>query len=285
MSISFEGKVALVTGAGGGLGRTYALELASRGAKVLVNDLGGAMDGGGGSSEASMAVVEEIRAAGGEAMSDGGSVSDPSAAPEIIKKAVDTWGRLDILINNAGILRDKSFAKISDEDFQAVLDVHLMGSVYCTKAAWGLMRDQSYGRIVMTSSPSGLYGNFGQTNYGAAKMGLVGFMNTLKIEGAKYNIHTNAIAPVALTRMTENLISEEAGQKLAPELVMPGVVYLCSEEAPNGVILQAGGGRFSIACVVENRGVDLGEAARVEDVAEHFDQISDLKDAKPRHGG
>lgn len=285
MSISFEGKVALVTGAGGGLGRTYALELASRGAKVLVNDLGGAMDGGGGSSEASMAVVEEIRAAGGEAMSDGGSVSDPSAAPEIIKKAVDTWGRLDILINNAGILRDKSFAKISDEDFQAVLDVHLMGSVYCTKAAWGLMRDQSYGRIVMTSSPSGLYGNFGQTNYGAAKMGLVGFMNTLKIEGAKYNIHTNAIAPVALTRMTENLISEEAGQKLAPELVMPGVVYLCSEEAPNGVILQAGGGRFSIACVVENRGVNLGEAARVEDVAEHFDQISDLKDAKPRHGG
>ncbi|MDZ7670184.1 MAG: SDR family oxidoreductase [Gammaproteobacteria bacterium] len=283
MSYSFDGKVAIVTGAGGGLGRCHALELASRGARVVVNDLGGAMDGTGGSSDAANAVVEEIKAAGGEAIANGGSVSDLQGAKSIVKDAMDAWGRVDILINNAGILRDKSFAKMELDDFRLVVDVHLMGSVYVTKEVWPIMREQNYGRIVMTTSPSGLYGNFGQTNYGAAKLGLVGFMNTLKIEGAKNNIHTNSIAPVAATRMTEELIPEEAQKTLGPELVTPAVVYLCTEEAPNGVIMQAQGGRFSIACVVENAGVDLGAGATVEDIAEHYSEIADLSGAKPRN--
>lgn len=283
MSYSFDGKVAIVTGAGGGLGRCHALELASRGARVVVNDLGGAMDGTGGSSDAANAVVEEIKAAGGEAIANGGSVSDLQGAKSIVKDAMDAWGRVDILINNAGILRDKSFAKMELDDFRLVVDVHLMGSVYVTKEVWPIMREQNYGRIVMTTSPSGLYGNFGQTNYGAAKLGLVGFMNTLKIEGAKNNVHTNAIAPVAATRMTEELIPEEAQQALGPELVTPAVVYLCTDEAPNGVIMQAQGGRFSIACVVENKGVDLGAEATVEDIAEHYSEIADLSGAKPRN--
>jgi NAD(P)-dependent dehydrogenase (short-subunit alcohol dehydrogenase family) len=283
MTYSFEGKVAIVTGAGGGLGRCHALELAKRGARVVVNDLGGAMDGTGGSSDAANAVVEEIKQAGGEAIANGGSVSDRKGAESMVKDAMNAWGRVDILINNAGILRDKTFAKMELDDFRIVVDVHLMGSVYVTKAVWPIMREQNYGRIVMTTSPSGLYGNFGQTNYGAAKLGLVGFMNTLKIEGAKNNIHTNAIAPVAATRMTENLIPEQAQKALGPELVTPGVVYLCTEDAPNGVILQAQGGRFSIACVVENQGVDLGADAAVEDVAENFAKITDLTGAKPRN--
>lgn len=282
MSISFEGKVAIVTGAGGGLGRCHALELARRGAKVVVNDLGGAMDGTGGSSSAADAVVDEIKAAGGEACSNGGSVSDPQGAKSMIEQAMDTWGRIDVLINNAGILRDKSFAKMEMDDFRLVLEVHLMGSVLCTKAAWPIMREQGYGRIVMTTSPSGLYGNFGQANYGAAKLGIVGFMNTLKIEGARNNVHTNAIAPVAATRMTENLIPEDALKALGPELITPAVVYLSSEQAPNGVIVQAAGGRFSVACMVENEGVDLGANATVEDVAENFEAIVDLTGAKPR---
>jgi NAD(P)-dependent dehydrogenase (short-subunit alcohol dehydrogenase family) len=283
MTYSFDGKVAIVTGAGGGLGRCHALELAKRGARVVVNDLGGAMDGTGGSSDAANAVVEEIKQAGGEAIANGGSVSDRKGAESMVKDAMNAWGRVDILINNAGILRDKTFAKMELDDFRIVVDVHLMGSVYVTKAVWPIMREQNYGRIVMTTSPSGLYGNFGQTNYGAAKLGLVGFMNTLKIEGAKNNIHTNAIAPVAATRMTENLIPEQAQKALGPELVTPGVVYLCTEDAPNGVILQAQGGRFSIACVVENQGVDLGADAAVEDVAENFAKITDLTGAKPRN--
>lgn len=283
MTYSFEGKVAIVTGAGGGLGRCHALELAKRGAKVVVNDLGGAMDGTGGSSDAANAVVEEIKQAGGEAIANGGSVSDRTGAESMVKDAMNAWGRVDILINNAGILRDKTFAKMELDDFRIVVDVHLMGSVYVTKAVWPIMREQNYGRIVMTTSPSGLYGNFGQTNYGAAKLGLVGFMNTLKIEGAKNNVHTNAIAPVAATRMTESLIPEQAQKALGPELVTPGVVYLCTEDAPNGVILQAQGGRFSIACVVENQGVDLGVDASVEDVAENFAKITDLTGAKPRN--
>ncbi len=283
MSYSFEGKVAIVTGAGGGLGRCHALELARRGARVVVNDLGGAMDGTGGSSDAANAVVEEIRSAGGEAIANGGSVSDRAGAKSMVTDAMDAWGRIDVLINNAGILRDKSFAKMEMEDFQLVLDVHLMGSVYVTKEVWPIMREQNYGRIVMTTSPSGLYGNFGQTNYGAAKLGLVGFMNTLKIEGAKNNIHTNAIAPVAATRMTEDLIPEQAQKALGPELVTPAVVYLCTEEAPNGVVIQAQGGRFSVACVMENAGVELGVDATVEDVAENYAAIADLSAVKPRN--
>lgn len=283
MSIDFTGKVAIVTGAGGGLGRCHALELASRGARVVVNDLGGAMDGSGGNSAASEAVVEEIRAAGGEAIANGGSVADEQGAQSMVDAAMEKWGRVDILINNAGILRDKSFAKMSLEDYRAVIEVHLMGSVMATRAVWPIMREQGFGRIVMTTSPSGLYGNFGQTNYGAAKLGLVGFMNTLKIEGAKNNIHTNAIAPVAMTRMTEGLIPEDAGAKMGPELITPGVVYLCSDDAPNGFILQAAGGNFSGAFIVENQGVNLGQDASVEDVAAHWDQIADLTGAKPRN--
>lgn len=282
MTYSFDGQVAIVTGAGGGLGRAHALELASRGAKVVVNDLGGAMDGTGGSSDAANAVVEEIRSAGGTAIANGGSVSDRAGASSMVTDAVNEWGRVDILINNAGILRDKSFAKMELDDFELVLDVHLMGSVNVTKAVWPVMREQNYGRIVMTTSPSGLYGNFGQANYGAAKLGLVGFMNTLKIEGAKNNVHTNTIAPVAATRMTADLIPEEAQANLGPELVTPAVVYLCTEDAPNGVIVQAQGGQYSIACVVENEGVSLGANATVEDIGENFGRITDLTGAKPR---
>ncbi len=226
MAISFDGRVAIVTGAGGGLGRCHAIELAQLGAKVVVNDLGGAVDGTGGSSDAATAVVEEIKAAGGQAIANGGSVSDERGAKSMVEAAMQAWGRVDILINNAGILRDKSFTKMTIADFRAVVDVHLMGSVNCTKEVWPIMRAQNFGRIVMTTSPSGLYGNFGQTNYGAAKLSLVGFMNSLKIEGAKNNVFTNAIAPVAATRMTENLMPAEALKRLGPELVTPAVLFL-----------------------------------------------------------
>jgi NAD(P)-dependent dehydrogenase (short-subunit alcohol dehydrogenase family) len=283
MSLDFTGKVAIVTGSGGGLGRCHALELAKRGAKIVVNDLGGAMDGTGGGSEAAQQVVAEIKAAGGEAIANGGSVSDLKGAKSMVDDAMNAWGRVDILINNAGILRDKSFTKMTVEDFQAVVDVHLMGSVYCTKEVWSVMREQNFGRIVMTTSPTGLYGNFGQTNYGAAKLAVVGFMHSLKIEGAKYNVHTNTIAPVAGTRMTEGLMPEDAFKRLGPELVTPAVVYLCGEDAPNGVILQAAGGRYSIACLVENEGVDLGADASAEDIADNYEKISDLTGAKPRN--
>ena len=282
MAYRFDGKVAIVTGAGGGLGRCHALELARRGCKVVVNDLGGAVDGTGGGSEAAAEVVAEIEAAGGEAIANGGSVSDRAGAQSMVGAAVERWGRVDILINNAGVLRDKSFHKMELDDFQFVLDVHLMGSVNVTRAAWPIMREQNYGRIVVTSSPSGLYGNFGQANYGTAKLGLVGLMNTLKIEGARYNIRTNTIAPVAATRMTENLMPKEALANLAPELVTPGVVYLCTEDAPNGVVLQAQGGKFSIACIVENAGVELGAAATADDIGANFERIANLAGAKPR---
>ncbi|MEM7219284.1 MAG: SDR family NAD(P)-dependent oxidoreductase [Pseudomonadota bacterium] len=282
MTYSFDGKVAIVTGAGGGLGRCHALELASRGAKVLINDLGGAMDGTGGSSEAAQAVVAEIEAAGGTALANGGSVSDPAGAASIVKDAMDAWGRIDILINNAGILRDKSFAKMGIDDFKMVIDVHLIGTAMVTSAVWPIMKEQNYGRIVMTTSPSGLYGNFGQANYSAAKLGQVGMMNTLKIEGAKNNIHTNAIAPVAITRMTENLIPEGAHDTLGPEHITKAVVYLCTEDAPNGVIVQAAGRKYSIACMVENEGVTFSDDASVEDIGAEFEKITDLNGAQPR---
>jgi NAD(P)-dependent dehydrogenase (short-subunit alcohol dehydrogenase family) len=282
MSISFDGQVAIVTGAGGGLGRCHALDLAKRGAKVVINDLGGAMDGTGGSSAAAEAVVAEIKAAGGEAIANGGSVSDRAGAKSMIDDAMNAWGRVDILINNAGILRDKSFSKMELDDFEIVMDVHLMGAVNCTHFVWPIMREQNYGRILMTTSPTGLYGNFGQTNYGAAKLAQVGFMHSLKIEGAKNNIHTNTIAPVAATRMTENLIPEAAQEKLGPELVTPAAMFLVSEGAPNGVIIQAQGGQYSMACIVENSGVNLGADADADDVAAAYDKISDLTGAKPR---
>src|SRR3989344_554235 len=257
--IRFDGKVAIVTGAGGGLGRQHALELARRGAKVVVNDLGGSVDGSGGSSAAADAVVEEIKAAGGEAISNGSSVTDDAGVANMVKQTMDQWGRIDILVNNAGILRDKTFAKMEMADFELVVNVHLMGTVKPTKAVWEIMREQNYGRIVCTTSSSGLYGNFGQSNYGAAKLGVIGFMNTLRLEGQKNNIHVNAIAPVAATRMTENMMPPQVLERLKPEYVTPGVVYLCSEEAPTGAILTAGAGAFALARIYETEGVYLGE--------------------------
>jgi NAD(P)-dependent dehydrogenase (short-subunit alcohol dehydrogenase family) len=237
MAIRFDGTVAIVTGAGGGLGRAHALELAHRGAKVVVNDLGGAVDGTGGSSEAAEKVVAEIKAAGGEAIANGSSVTDDAGVANMVKQTMDAFGRIDILIANAGILRDKSFAKMELKDFDAVMAVHVMGSVKPAKAVWQIMRDQQYGRIVVTTSSTGLYGNFGQSNYGTAKLGLIGFMNTLKLEGAKDNIRVNAICPVAATRMTENLMPPETLALLKPEFVTPAVVYLVSEDAPTGANL------------------------------------------------
>lgn len=282
MAIDFAGRVAMVTGAGGGLGRCHAVELAKRGAKVVINDLGGTMDGTGGNSEAALQVVQEIEAAGGQAIANGASVSDEAGVKGLVEQTMEAFGRIDILINNAGILRDKSFHKMSIADFRAVVEVHLFGSAICTHAVWPIMREQAYGRIVMTTSPTGLYGNFGQANYGAAKLALVGLMNTLKIEGAKYNIHTNTISPVAATRMTKDLMPDEALAKVGPELVTPAVVYLCSEDAPNGVILQAQGGNYGTAAIVEHLNVELGSSATADDVADNFEEVTDLAGAQPR---
>ncbi|MDF1625990.1 MAG: SDR family NAD(P)-dependent oxidoreductase [Parvibaculaceae bacterium] len=281
MSIRFDGKVAIVTGAGGGLGRSHALELARRGAKVVVNDLGGSVDGSGGSSSAADAVVAEIKAAGGEAISNGSSVTDDKGVENMVKQTMDAYGRIDILINNAGILRDKSFVKMDIGDFQLVVDVHLLGTVKPTKAVFPIMKEQGYGRIMVTSSSSGLYGNFGQTNYGAAKLGVVGFINTLKLEGQKDNIRCNALAPVAYTRMTSNLMPPETEQMLTPESVTPGVIYLVSEDAPTGTILCAGAGVFSVAKIMESDGMFLGrEDLTAEKVAENFEKIADMSAAK-----
>jgi NAD(P)-dependent dehydrogenase (short-subunit alcohol dehydrogenase family) len=257
MNIRFDEKVAIVTGAGQGLGRSHALGLALRGAKVVVNDLGGARDGSGASSEAALNVVEEITAAGGVAIANGANVANMDEVEAMVKQAVEQWGRIDILVNNAGILRDKSFGKGSLEDFQRVLDVHLMGTVNCTKAVWDLMKAQNYGRIMVTTSSSGLYGNFGQSNYGSAKMAVVGLMNTLSQEGAKNNIRVNALAPCAGTRMTEGLIPEQAFELLKPETVTPGMLYLVSEDSPNRTILAAGAGTFAVAKIFETDGVNL----------------------------
>ena len=276
MAMTFEGRVAIVTGAGGGLGREHALALAKRGAKVVVNDLGGSVDGSGGSSAAADAVVAEIKAAGGEAISNGSSVTDDAGVALMIKQAMDAWGRIDILIANAGILRDKSFSKMEMADFELVVNVHLMGTVKPVKAVWEIMKEQNYGRIVVTTSSSGMYGNFGQSNYGAAKLGIIGFMNTIKLEGQKNNIHINAISPVAATRMTENLMPAEVLEKLKPEYVTPGVVYLASEEAPNGAILTAGAGAFALSRIYETEGVYLGEGGlSVEEVRDNWAKIAD----------
>lgn len=275
MSIRYDGKVAIVTGSGQGLGRSHAIELAKRGAKVVVNDLGGGVDGSGGSSEAAKAVVAEIEALGGEAIANGANVAKYDEVEAMVKQALDQWGRVDILVNNAGILRDKSFVKGTLDDFKLVLDVHLMGSVNCTKACWEVMREQAYGRIVVTTSSSGLYGNFGQANYGSAKMGVIGLMNTLAQEGAKYNIRINALAPTAGTRMTEGLIPEEAFALLTPETVTPAVLYMVSEEAPTRTIMAAGAGGFSVARIVESAGIWLApENQTPEGIAANWGAIS-----------
>ena len=274
--IDFKDRVAIVTGAGGGLGRQHALALAKRGAKVLVNDLGGARDGSGGSASAAQQVVDEIRAAGGEAMANAASVTDFEAVQAMVQQAMDAWGRVDILVNNAGILRDKSFAKMELADFRLVLDVHLMGAVHCCKAVWPHMTAQKYGRIVMTTSSSGLYGNFGQSNYGAAKLALVGLMQTLSLEGAKHDIRVNCLAPTAATRMTEDLMPPEVLRALQPEAVVPAMLVLASVDAPTRTTLCAGAGSVEAAHITMTQGAWIGidESADVR-LAQHLAEVLD----------
>ncbi|MAW79936.1 MAG: 3-oxoacyl-ACP reductase [Parvularcula sp.] len=280
MSIRFDGKVAIVTGAGNGLGRSHALALAERGAKVVVNDLGGARDGTGGSLSAAEEVVNHINASGGEAIADGANVTKEGEVSAMVKAAMDKWGRIDILVNNAGILRDKSFHKMTLDDFRAVIDVHLVGSAICTHAVWPIMREQTYGRVILTSSPSGLHGIFGQVNYGAAKAGMIGMMNALHLEGAKYNIKTNVLSPSAKTRMTEDLgIPEEILNQMTPEAITAAMLYLVSEDAPSRAIVSCAAGGYSRAYVVETDGVYLPpEKQTPEEIAENWDQISSTKD-------
>ena len=282
MSLDFKDKVAIVTGSGNGIGKGYALELAKRGAKVVVNDLGGTVDGSGGSLSAADAVVQEIEAAGGEAMANGANVAKQEDVKAMVEATMEKWGRVDILINNAGILRDKSFGKMEWSDFEAVINVHLLGSALCAHSVFPIMKEQEFGRIVMTSSSSGLFGNFGQTNYAAAKMGVVGLMNTLKLEGAKYNVHTNSIAPTATTRMTEPLFPAEFAEKLDPKYIIPAVIFLASEKAPNGEILEAGGGVVANTYVMETMGKYFGtdENFTAEAVANHWAEIADTTDAR-----
>lgn len=276
MTIRFDNRVAIVTGAGNGLGRSHALALAARGAKVVVNDLGGAVDGSGATLSAAETVVEEIRAAGGEAIANGANVTDPAQVQAMVEEARSKWGRVDMLVNNAGILRDKTFANMSLEDFRQVVDVHLMGSVTCTKAVWDLMKEQGYGRIVMTTSSSGVYGNFGQSNYGAAKMALVGLMNVLHLEGRKYDIRVNALSPTAATRMLEGLVDDRAAELLSVESVSAGLLCLLHEDAPSRLILCAGAGGYAATRIYETDGIYLPpEQQTPENIAARLDEICD----------
>ena len=282
----FQDKVVVITGAGGGLGRCHALEFAKRGARVLVNDLGGSV-GGEGAGDAADAVVEEIRAAGGTAIANRDSVADREGAARIIQDAVDAFGTVHILVNNAGILRDRTFKKMTMDDFDVVMQVHMAGTAYVTHAAWPLMYEQRFGRIVFTSSGSGIYGNFGQSNYGAAKMAMVGFMNVLALEGASRNIRVNCLAPGAATRMTATVPGRDFDPNdpdptRHPKLVSPAVLFMCSEEAPNGVIINAAGGSFSRAQIFVNEGVKLGVDASYEALAPMGDKLMDMAAAKPR---
>ncbi len=284
MTIRYDDRVAVITGAGSGLGRSHALFLASRGAKVVVNDLGGAVDGSGASTSAGDKVVAEIKAAGGEAVANADSVATPEGAANIIQCAIDNYGQVDILINNAGNLRDKSFAKLLPEDFDAVVDVHLSGSAYCTLAAWPHMKDAGYGRIVMTTSSAGLFGNFGQGNYAAAKMGVYGLMNALKHEGRKFNININTLAPMALTRMTEDIMSDKIKPLVKPEFVTPIVAWFCAEEnTTSGDVVEAGAGYYAKVQIVEGAGVVLGggEIPTPELIQENYDKIADMSEAAP----
>jgi len=280
-SIRFDDRVAIVTGAGNGLGRCHALGLAARGAKVVVNDAGGTVDGKGRSAAAEK-VVAEIVAAGGTAFADTADITDPAQVAAMVARATERWGRIDILVNNAGILRDKSFGKLALEDFRAVIEVHVMGAFHAAKAVWERMRAQNYGRIVLTTSSSGLYGNFGQANYGTAKAALVGLMKVLDQEGRKSDIRVNILSPTAATRMTEALLPEEDRALLDPASVTPGLLYLVSDDAPSGVMLCAGAGCFARADVIETAGIYLPPADRnPETIARRFDEISAPEGAAP----
>jgi len=286
MTISFTDRVAIVTGAGGGIGREYALELAKRGAKVVVNDLGGSRDGSG-QSDAAEQVAEEIRSSGGEAMANGGSVTEFEQMEKMVADAMQKWGGVHVLLNNAGILRDKSFSKMTMDDFNLVLQVHTMGSANCTKAVWEIMKEQAYGRIMMTTSSTGMYGNFGQANYGAAKAALAGLTKTLHLEGTKYNIKCNSLIPIAATRMTEDIMPDGALDILNPKWVVPAALFLVSEDGPNNVILGAGGGFFHTANVTLTQGMALPEDERTpEGVAANFEAISSREgEFVPQSGG
>ena len=282
----FEGKIAIVTGAGGGIGRSHAMEFAKRGAKVVVNDLGGSVDGSG-KSDAADAVVQEIQDLGGEAIANKASVSDKAGAKSIIDDAISAFGRIDILVNNAGILRDKTFKKMSLDEWDIVMDVHLNGTAYVTHAAWPHMYEQRYGRIVFTSSGSGIFGNFGQSNYGAAKMGMLGLANVLALEGAARNVRVNCLGPGAATRMTNTVPGRdedlsEPDPLRAPSLVSPAVLYMSSDEAPNGAVIHASGGNYSQSQIYVNEPVELGANATYEDLLPHADQLLDMSQAKPR---
>jgi len=268
------GKVAIITGADSGIGRAVAALYAREGADIAIAYLC--------EDDDAAETKRIVEAEGRQAIAIRGDIGEKDTSERIVAETLSAFGKIDILVNNAGILRDKSFMKMELDDAQAVLDVHLMGAFNCTKAVWPVMMEQEYGRIVMTTSPSGLYGNFGQANYGAAKMGLVGLMNTLRIEGAKRHVHVNAISPVAATRMTAGLMPQEQLDKLGPEHIVPGVVYLCSEGAPSGAILQAAGGSFSLAAIVESPWVELGPQASADDVAAQWERIADLTNARPR---
>jgi len=284
-AIDFTGRVAIVTGAGAGLGRCYALELAKRGARVVVNDLGGSRDGVGSSDAAANLVVEEIKAAGGEAVPNFDSVATIAGGESIVKTALDTYGKVDILINNAGILRDKSFVKMDEESWDAVMAVHLKGAYCVSKPAFENMRANGYGRIIMTTSGAGLFGNFGQTNYSSAKMGLVGLTNTLKLEGAKYNVKVNVIVPVAASRLTEDVLPPDLFEKLKPEFVMPPVLYMCSEQCQDsGMFINAALGYYSRSAILTGPGAVLSEGGKKlptpEDVMENWSRIISLEDPK-----
>jgi NAD(P)-dependent dehydrogenase (short-subunit alcohol dehydrogenase family) len=282
--IRFDGRVAIVTGSGAGIGRTYALELGRRGAMVVVNDLGANLDGSGNSSSAADAVVDEIKKTGGKAVANYDSVATAAGGESMVKTAVDNFGKIDIVINNAGIVRDKSFVKMVEEEWDAVLSVHLKGTYNVTRAAWPFMREQNYGRIVFTSSGVGLYGNFGQANYAAAKMGMIGLMNTLRIEGAKNNILINAIAPNAASRMTKNIMPPQLFEKLKPDFIAPLVAYLCSDQCrDSGMIFNCMGGWYSRTAIMCTNGVLLGDGKRdvsAEEIMDNWEKIAGLEGGK-----
>ena len=285
MSIRFDEQVVIVTGAGVGLGRCHALEFARRGAKVVVNDLGPKPDGSGGPSEAAASVVKEIEEFGGVAIAHGASVTDDAGVADMIKTVMDRFGRIDVLVNNAGILGDKSFHNMTLETFRKVVDVHLMGTVNVTHAVWPIMREQGYGRVVVTTSSSGLYGNFGQSNYGTGKMGVIGLMTTLKMEGEKYNVRISALAPTAWTQMTADIFPPDAEEVFQPAKVTPAVIFLSGPDAPNGVILCAGAGGYARAAMVETPGIYLGAEATAEDVAANWETISNMTGAVEHTAG